>query len=301
MILGRWWPGALALGVLAGGLVAWVGSDGDAPAAAPEAAERPAPPHPLPAMSRPAQPQPAPAGAPAELPLAVQVERLLASRDPAQAYAAYRLIADCAEFNARHDRLVFDAREAARAPKTTPMSGYRAMTEAEKRHDTVFCAGLTERQRQARLDALAVAAKAGVPGAAVAFLNEGPFGDPSALKTRPDDPLVQAWKATAAAQLQQAADAGDAVTLFHLVTALQSGSDVLDRNPQLAYRYDIALGLVYADRYGADNPLARSFTHDIPQMLEGQLDPAVRAAELAKAREIAALEKARRQRTGQRG
>jgi hypothetical protein len=241
------------------------------------------------------------AGAPAELPLAVQIDRLRASGDPEQAYAAYRLIADCAEFNDKHDRLVFDAREAARAPKITFMSGYRAMTDAEKRHDTAFCAGLTARQRESRLDALAVAAKAGVPGAAVAFLNEGPFGDPSALKTRPGDPLVQAWKATATAQLQQAADAGDAQTLFYLVSALQSGSDVIDRNPQLAYRYDIALGLVYADKYGADNPLARSFTQDIPQMLEGELDPAVRAAELAKAREIAALEKARRQRTGQRG
>jgi hypothetical protein len=28
----------------------------------------------------------------------------------------------------------------------------------------------------------------------VALVEEGPFGDPSALETRPDDPLVKEWK-----------------------------------------------------------------------------------------------------------
>jgi len=214
MTLGRWWPGALALGVLAAGLAAWTGRSGDAPAPPPPAAALHALPQPLPATRRSSLARPAAASTPAELPLAAQVDRLLASHDPEDAYAAYRLIADCAEFSDKHDRMVFDRREAARAPKDTFMAGYRGMTDDEKRHDAVFCANLTERQRQSRLDALAVAAQAGVSGAAVAFLDAGPFGDPSALKTRPDDPLVQAWKATATAQLQLAADAGDVGTLF---------------------------------------------------------------------------------------
>lgn len=294
MTLGRWSAGALALGVFATGTAAWLGHGGDASApSAPPAAARTAP-QPLPAP-RPPAPRRQAAGVPADSTFAAQVERLLASGDPAQAFAAYRLISDCAEFNDRHDRLVFDPREAARAPHDTIMAGYRRMTDEEKRHDAVFCAGLTERQRQSRIDALALAAKAGVPGAAVAFATAGPFGDPSALESRPGDPLVQAWRAQATAQLQQAADSGDAGALFYLAPALQSGSAVIDRNPQLAYRYETALGLVYADKYGADNPFARAFTQDVPQMLEHDLDPAVRAEELARARRIAALEKARRE------
>ena len=295
MTLGRWWPGALALGVLAAGLAAWAGRSGNAPAPPPPAAALHALPQPLPATRRSSLARPAAASTPAELPLAAQVDRLLASHDPEDAYAAYRLIADCAEFSDKHDRMVFDRREAARAPKDTFMAGYRGMTDDEKRHDAVFCANLTERQRQSRLDALAVAAQAGVSGAAVAFLDAGPFGDPSALKTRPDDPLVQAWKATATAQLQLAADAGDVGTLFYFAPALLSGSDAVARNPQLAYRYSLALGEIQTDMFG-DNPMSRYFTQRIPQMLESELDPATRAAEQASAHRIATLEKARRER-----
>ena len=76
----------------------------------------------------------------------------------------------------------------------------RGMTEREKQHDARLCGPMTERERQARLDYLAIALEAGVRGAAEAFLEAGPFGDPSALQTRPDDPLVKEWKATARAE-----------------------------------------------------------------------------------------------------
>ena len=62
------------------------------------------------------------------------------------------------------------------------------------------------------------------------------------------------------------------------------------------WRGALALGLIHADMFGADNPIARTSTQQIPQMLESELDPAVRAAERAAARRIAAPEKARRER-----
>ena len=292
----RWLAGALALGVLAAVLAAWIGRDDDTPAApaAPMPTARPRPAAPAPARVR--QAAAGTATAAAELPLAAQFEQYMASGDPALAFAAYRLIADCVEFNDRHDRLVFDRRIAARAPRDTIMPGYRAMTDDEKRHDAAYCAGLTARQREARLDALARAAKAGVPGAAVAFADEGPFGDRSALRTRPDDPLVQAWKASANAQLAQAADGGDAATLIYFAPALLSGTDVVERDAALAYRYNMALGLIYADLLGPGDPAAKAFTQQIPGMVEAELDPAARAAALEAARRIAALERARRER-----
>lgn len=50
---------------------------------------------------------------------------------------------------------------------------------------------MTERMRLSRFDYLAVAVKAGISGALIQMATEGPFGDSTALSTRPDDPLVQ--------------------------------------------------------------------------------------------------------------
>src|SRR4051812_47737344 len=61
----------------------------------------------------PAPLMPATASAPAST-LDAQIDRLIATRDPKDALAAYQLLADCASFNRDGDRLIFDA------PPTAP-------------------------------------------------------------------------------------------------------------------------------------------------------------------------------------
>lgn len=272
--------GALALGalvLLAAGLLAWRHAPDDAPASpAPLQAEPAARVTAMPSAPVPARtPAPFPP-VPDEPPLSVQVERLLATHDPHDALSAYWLTANCARFNADGDRL---------------MPGFRTMTDEEKRHDARFCAGMTERERQSRLDYLAVAVKAGIPGAAVAFLDEGPFGDRSALKTRPDDPLVKEWKENVRAAMTQAAESGmDKGAMFRWAFDHSIGSDVVEENPALAYRYALALGLVERDTAGPNDDMAREYAADghIATAFGAPLTAQQRAAELAAAEAIAA-------------
>jgi hypothetical protein len=232
-----------------------------------------------------------------EPPLNVQVERLLATRKPEDAYRAYRLVADCASFNLNQDRIIFDEEEV-KHPKPGALPGFRAMTEEEKHHDARLCSGMTERERQSRLDYLAIAARAGVSGAAVNFATEGPFGDPSALQTRPGDPLVQAWQATASAQLTQAAEVdADVSAIQYLWQAHADGAVLGAKNPLLAYRYFAAWSYIEEDLLGAANPLAKNLASHREQMGGTMQDanPERRAAELAAARRIADLAKAQRE------
>jgi hypothetical protein len=260
----RWMMAPLAGLAIAAGLLAWIRTGGD---------EQQAPARSLPPAMRPAAPvaRAAPqAAAPMpnqDLPLNAQVERLLATRDPADALRAYWLIANCAGFNTGH--------------------GAR------------LCGSLTERERQARLDYLAIALKAGVPGAATAFVAEGPFGDPSALQTRPDDPLVKEWKAAARAQLARAADSGtDFGALNAWATDNDIGSDITEKNPAAAYPYMLAIGLIQADLLGPDDLLAKVYAQDSDLMtaLAAGLSPEQRAAGLAAARHIAGRAKEARER-----
>ena len=295
MPLARWTAGLLAIGALAVGLFAWQRQPEDAPAAqapspAPTASATPA----QAAARPPVGPQSLPA-LPDEPPLKVQVDRLLATHKPEDAYRAYWLIADCAEFNANPDRLIFDEQKLMDTKQdSVPVRG---MSDEEKRHDTKLCGGLTERERQSRLDYLATAARAGVPGAAINFATEGPFGDPSALQTRPGDPLVQEWKATALAQLTRAAESGaDLGAIRYLANAYAIGSVPAERKPLLAYRYFVASSLIDEDLIGP-GPMSRTLAEQresLSSMVQN-FSPEQRAAELTAARRIADLARAQRE------
>lgn len=241
-------------------------------------------------------PQPTQAGtdavAPAavtEAPLSKQIDDLLASHDPEKAWAAYWLVADCASFNTGHDRMVFDAALLKNwEPDSLP--GYRGMNDSEKQHDAKLCAGMTERQRQSRLDYLALAVQADVPGSAVAFANEGPFGDPAALDNRPDDPLVQQWKVQANAQLARQAENGvDVDVLYYLMAQTVNGSNLSAKDPALAYRYALAIGKIETDLIGPDNPVSQIFSADSQATSASAkaLNSQQRAAEQAAAERIA--------------
>jgi hypothetical protein len=211
--------------------------------------------------------------------LSVQVERLLATNKPDSAYAAYFLVSACAMFNRHADMKFYDDK----------LNVQRDMNASERQHLTKMCSGMTERERMARLDYLATAVKGGVDGAAWTFATEGPFGDPSALKTRPDDPLVQAWKTTATTQLSKAAEAGDLTVLLVWGLQLLGGSDLAEKNPTLGFSYLAAFGFVQSDRMGPSDPGAQAYK-DGSQMMNafaGSLTAEQRAAAVAAGRGIA--------------
>lgn len=227
-----------------------------------------------------------------ELPLGTQVEQLIATHDAGDAYAVYWLIVNCETFNREHERAIYDIEEARQNRNFFP---FRAMTDSEKQRETRLCSGMTERMRLSRFDYLATAVKAGVSGALMQMVWEGPFGDSSALTTRPDDPLVQEWKAAMLERLEKSADSGDMVTLNYLWVHEQIGDALVARNPALAYRHGVALGLVHGEINGPSDDLAAMFAPE-GQMMTMALDltPEQRAAERAAAQRI--VDKARAQR-----
>ncbi len=116
----------------------------------------------------------------------------------------------------------------------------RPMTEAERGNRAADCAGLTPELAESRMDYLDRALKGGADGAAAAFLAAGPGGDPEALRTRPNDPLVAAWKKQAVDYLAEAALRGDFTSLVHL--HIQQGNPgQLGAPPALIYAADATL------------------------------------------------------------
>ena len=206
--------------------------------------------------------------------LAQRLERLGASGRAEDAYAAFNLIDDCIVFQ-RESRL----------PGMEFELG-REMTAEEKAAQQQLCGGLTQRQREDRLGYLATAAQGGVPGAATLFLSEGPFGDRSALRNRPDDPLVQAWKRQAIAQLTAQADEAELSSVSTLMMAYLRDGEVVRKDASQAYGYLLALRQVYDDILapGVANPYQDEYWH----WLQAELTPEQQAAASARAQAIVA-------------
>lgn len=162
--------------------------------------------------------------------LSQKIDKLIASGRPEDAFSAYILVRDCSYFQQW---------------KTLPFIGFpgpiRDMTDLEQADEATLCDGMSERIKMDSIDHLAVAAQAGVMGADSAFMQAGPFGDPSALVSRPDDPLVVAWKAQALAYVTVRARDADMGSLMTLTAAYSSGNDVIAKDPALALAYAIAI------------------------------------------------------------
>jgi hypothetical protein len=265
---------AIAAAIAAALALAWPGPEFDGRAPEAGAAATGAPPGRSLASYLNIDAAPAADAAPVPVPLAQQLARLGASSKPEDAYAAYNLIDDCISFE-----------KEGRLPGLEFELG-REMTTEEKAAQQQLCAGLTQRQREDRLGYLAAAAKAGVPGAATLFLSEGPFGDRSALRNRPDDPLVQAWKRQAIDQLTAQADEAELTSVSTLMMAYLRDGDVVQKDAPQAYGYLLALRMVYDDILapGVTNPYQDSYWH----WLQNELTPEQQAAALIKANAIAA-------------
>jgi hypothetical protein len=263
---------AIAAAIAAALALAWPVPDGGAPEAG--VAATGAPPGRSLASYLNIDATPVADAAPVPVTLAQQLARLAASSRPEDAYAAFNLIDDCIVYQ-RESRL----------PGMEFELG-REMTAEEKTAQQQLCAGLTQRQRDDRLGYLATAARAGVPGAATLFLSEGPFGDRSALRNRPDDPLVQAWKRQAIEQLTAQADEAELTSVSTLMMAYLRDGDVVRKDAPQAYGYLLALRLVYDDILapGVTNPYQDEYWH----WLQAELTPEQQAAAAAKGQAIAA-------------
>jgi hypothetical protein len=141
--------------------------------------------------------------------LAARVERLARSESPHDAFAAFGLLARCVrahEFDTQLKSLPME--RALDALRSAYGDGQRWLREA--------CGDLSMAQLDARIGLVERAARAGVPGAASAWIEQGPFGDRSALDQRPDDPLVVEWVQQAIAWVKSGATHDDIESIVQL-------------------------------------------------------------------------------------
>ena len=206
--------------------------------------------------------------------LSAQLELLAASGTPDDAYAAYHLLDDCIMFQAE-GRLA--ALEFERGSE---------MTAEEKAAETQLCAGMTQRQKNSRLDFLDRAARGGVNGASSRLLREGPFGDPHALHDRADDPLVREWRQQVITLLRERADDGELIGINTLMIEYLNGGDLVQKDASQAYVYLLSMRMVFDDMLapGGTNPYQDSYW----QGLRDQLTPEQQVAALDRANHIAA-------------
>jgi hypothetical protein len=147
--------------------------------------------------------------APAPTSLAARVERLARAESPRDAFAAFGLLARCVrahEFDTQLKSLPME--RALDALRSAYGDGERWLREA--------CGDLSMAQLDARIGLVERAARGGVPGAASAWIEQGPFGDRSALDQRPDDPLVVEWVQQAIAWVKSGATHDDIESIVQL-------------------------------------------------------------------------------------
>lgn len=215
---------------------------------------------------RAVEPVLAPAAAPASPSLEATIERLEASGDVRDGYRAFRLIAKCVHARRRDD-----------AMRSLPMGPAHAAERRAygdgRRRVGAACRDIAPAQIAARLPLVENAARAGVPGAVTAWIEEGPFGDPSALEQRPDDPLVAAWVGQAIERVKAAAARGDVEAIIQLgLLSLNWELDPIDR-----------LRLLVQQAAGRSEPLAMS--RSAPERADPSEAPATPPADGAIVRE----------------
>jgi len=148
---------------------------------------------------------------------------------PIMALTAFYMIESCIAFQ-RNEAHHYDEKTGEQRP----------LTDAARRQKTHYCAHMTETMKRDRLVYLEKAVKGGVAGAALQFVDAGPFGDPGALLTRPDDPLLQEWKKQAGGYMAQAARSGDLTALMY-IHGNDGASDLPGISPVLRHAAGIAM------------------------------------------------------------
>lgn len=215
--------------------------------------------------------------------LAERLAQLAASADPQDAYRAWWLVNACSAWQ-RSGRL---------PPPASPRDAALAEPIADPAR---FCATMTERMKMARIDYLERAARGGIDEALGLLVEAGPFGDPSALDSRPDDALVQEWKTRVSALAQGRAEQGSWTGLYLLFTGLLFENPAIVVQRQDALAYGMALRDIMVTLDGAAEQEAIPFNGPFLEAIGKDLNPAQLAQASAHAAAIVA--RAAAQRTG---
>jgi hypothetical protein len=143
-------------------------------------------PPPLPRATAPAIGATAPRSISDSASLQQRVDLLLKHGTPRDRYQAFAVLARCAHA-VDFDRYLKSLPPSIETTRMRERYGDGSVRIASA------CGDLSARQVEQRIELVAAAADDGVPGAASAWIEEGPYGDRTALTQRPDDPLVVAW------------------------------------------------------------------------------------------------------------
>jgi hypothetical protein len=131
-----------------------------------------------------------------------RVERLLMRGTPRDRYQAFAVLARCAQ------AVDFD-RYLKSLPAGTETTRMRERYGDGSARIAAACGDLSAREVERRIELVATAADDGIPGAASAWIEEGPYGDRTALTQRPDDPLVVEWAGQAIERVLEASRRSD--------------------------------------------------------------------------------------------
>jgi len=216
-------------------------------------------------------------------PLAQRIERLAASGDPHDAYRAWWLLHACVVFE-RTGRLPARGEGGTDAPVAAIADPARS------------CATLAQRTKMARIDHLERAARGRVDGALAELVEEGPFGDPTALATRPDDPLVREWKTRVNGMLSDEAEQGARASLYQLFTGFWFGHPAIAADRQSALAYGMALRDIMVKLDGVPEPQAIPFNGPFLDEIGAGLTPDEKARAQVRADAIVARAASRRTR-----
>lgn len=202
---------------------------------------------------------------------------LLKSGAPADRFQAYTLAQACvwAYQAQRTAEMTVPAERDAATTAELERGGFAAKTQAA-------CGDLTDQQLLTRVKYLEEAAEAGVPMAAVRLADEGPFGDPSALMTRADDPAVLEWRKHIGDLIKLAAEKGDYIAMLSLSNMYATGSGVLGvRDPMKALEYATAMWELQKKATGRISEFAEQSTKKLSEGLDAeQVERAKRAGHL---------------------
>jgi hypothetical protein len=141
-----------------------------------------------------------------------RLSELRKTLNPHDAFSAYQIVSSCRNLQNRELMLVNLPASAEQARQYAEFHKSEAQSLAE-------CKDLSGSDAMGWQQDLLRAVTAKVPGAVMAFVFEGPFGDQNALVDRSDDPLVVQWKAQALKYLVGSANDGDIHSLRALANA----------------------------------------------------------------------------------
>jgi len=168
-------------------------------------------------------------------------EVLANSGDPAENFKAYVILTECTMSRDERQRtLMTRPADLDNRQKSLIQSGSIDSAIATS------CGDLNISDFARRLPLLEKAAEAGIEMAAIRLTTEGPWGDPSALSSRGNDPLVIEWRTRMESLIRRAAEKGDLMAIFSLSEQYSTGIGVAARiDNELALTYAAAFHSIY--------------------------------------------------------